>query len=59
MFAAYLYTKLNNIEVNEAVKFVAATISLKLRYQGPLKESIDEILRYVEEVYRGVKVVSF
>jgi len=58
-FAAYLYTKLNNIEVSEAVKFVVATTSLKLRYQGPLKESIDEILRYVEEVYRGVKVVSF
>jgi sugar/nucleoside kinase (ribokinase family) len=58
-FASYLYTKLAKIEIEEAIKFIAATTSLKLRYQGPLRETKEEIAKYVQNVYRYIKINLF
>lgn len=58
-FASYLYTKLAKMEIEEAVKFIAATTSLKLRYQGPLRETKEEIARYIHNVYRYIKIDLF
>lgn len=52
--AAYVHARLRGMSYDEAVKFAAAATSLKLGYQGPLRNSEDEVLRYVEEKYSDI-----
>ena len=54
--AAYIHARLHEMSFEDAVKFAAAATSLKLGYQGPLRNSEREVLRYVEEKYRGISV---
>ncbi|MEM3385484.1 MAG: PfkB family carbohydrate kinase [Nitrososphaeria archaeon] len=49
--AAYIFAKLKNISFENAVKFAAAVTSLKLRYPGPLKETQQEVLKFIKTRY--------
>ena len=52
--AAYVHARLRGMSYDEAVKFAAAATSLKLGYQGPLRNNEDEVLRYVKEKYSNL-----
>lgn len=52
--AAYVHARLRGMSYDEAVKFAAAATSLKLGYQGPLRNNEYEVLRYVRERYSNI-----
>lgn len=52
--AAYVHARLKNMDYSEAVKFAAAATSLKLGYQGPLRNSEHEVLKYMEKKYSDI-----
>lgn len=54
--AAYVHARLREMSFEDAVKFAAAATSLKLGYQGPLRNNERDVLRYVEEKYSGIDV---
>lgn len=54
--ASYVHARLNGLSYEECVKFAAAATSLKLTYQGPLRNSESEVLKFVKEKYLDVEV---
>ncbi len=46
--AAYIYTKLSRLPIDQAVKFVAVATGIKLKQIGPLKISKEEVMKYIE-----------
>ncbi len=54
--ASYVHARLKGMGYEESVKFAAAATSLKLTYQGPLRNSEAEVLEFVREKYSDVNV---
>jgi len=54
--AAYTHARLRNWPIEFTVKFTAAATSLKLAYQGPLRNSEEDVIRYVEKYYGYVDI---
>ena len=49
--AAYTHAKLRGWPYDFAIKFAAATTSIKLSYQGPFRGDEKSVLRYIKERY--------
>ena len=47
--ASYLHARLKGMGYEDAVKFAAAATSLKLRYQGPLREGEVEVMTFLKQ----------
>lgn len=52
--ASYLHARLKGMGYEDAVKFAAAATSLKLRYQGPLREGEVEVVNFLRTAFREV-----
>ncbi|RLG91411.1 MAG: hypothetical protein DRO16_00470 [Thermoprotei archaeon] len=52
--AAYTHARLRGMDYKEAIIFAAAATSLKLGYQGPLKNDEKDVMKYISERYRGI-----
>lgn len=53
--AAYLHARLGGMSFSDSIKFAAATASLKLRYQGPLRDNKDDIIKFMRAKYENIK----
>ena len=52
---AYVHARLRGWSYEYAVKFAAAATSLKLMYPGPLRNTEEEVRKFIKEKYRDVK----
>jgi len=54
--ASYVHARLRGLSYDKALIFATAATSLKLQYQGPLRNSEEEVLKFVEVEYKDVSV---
>ena len=52
--ASYIHARLKGMDYARSLIFATAATSLKLSYQGPLRNSEDEVLAYIRDNYRDV-----